>query len=255
MCLAAHTLRVAATGGVTMGLFGFGRGPNIEKLTKKLTNAYAQTQDRHQVMRQLAEIGSDESLYGLIQRFTYKAEASILDHDEKEAAYHLLVDAGPAAVPPIERFVNFSDAVYWPLKALKEIVGTEHAVGVLLAALDSADSLDQRVNERKTQLVSNLRDFPHPRVEERLVSLCEDLDEDVRIMAADGLLTYGPESALSPIARRLLDEEESPRVKTVILEQLIELGWSLAPWRAQLDEMDDLPVPYELTHDGRIHRG
>ncbi|MEC9072485.1 MAG: HEAT repeat domain-containing protein, partial [Myxococcota bacterium] len=168
---------------------------------------------------------------------------------------HLLVDAGPASVPPIERFVNFSDAVYWPVKALKEIVGTDHAVGVLLAALDNADGLDQRVNERKTQIVSNLRDFPHPRVEERLVALCDDPDEDVRIMAVDGLLTYGPESALSSIARRLLDGEESPRVKTVILEQLIELDWSLAPWRAQLDEAGGLPIPYELTHDGRIQRG
>lgn len=238
-----------------MGLFGFGRGPNVEKLIKKLKNAYAQTQDRQLVMRQLAEVGTDESLYGLLQRFTYKTEASIVDQDEKETAYHLLVDAGPAAVPPIERFINLSDAVYWPLKALKEILGTEHAVGVLLAALENAEGLDQRVNERKTQLVSNLRDFPHPRVEERLIALCEDEDEEVRIMAADGLLTYGADVALSPIARRLLDGAESARVKMVILEQLIELEWSLAPWKAQLDEGDGLPVPYELTHDGRIHRG
>jgi hypothetical protein len=206
-------------------------------------------------MRQLADLGTDEALAGLLQRFTYQTEASIVDQDEKETACNLLVDVGVTAVPAIERFINFSDAVYWPLKALKTIVGLEHTVGILLAALDKADGLDMRVNERKIQLVSNLRDFPHPLVEARLVSLAEDLDEDVRIMAVDGLLTYGPESALTAIARCLLDASESPRVKTVILEQLIELDWSLAPWRAQLDEAEVLPIPYELTQDGRIQRG
>ena len=150
---AANPVRLLVVGGGNMGLFGFGRGPRVDKLVKKVKSAYAQTQDRHQAMRQLADLGTDEAVAGLLQRFTYKTEASSVDQDEKETACNLLVDVGATAVPSIERFINFSDAVYWPLTALKQIVGLEHTVGVLLAALDKADGLDMRVNERKIQLV------------------------------------------------------------------------------------------------------
>ena len=239
-----------------MGLFGFGnKTSKVDKLVKKLTNAYLQTHDRLRVMEQLVEIGTDDALYGVLQRFTYRTEQSIVDEDEKETAFRMLVEAGIMAQPPIERFIGVNDAVYWPLRALKEIAGLDETVDILLRALESAEALDQRVNEHKTQLVSNLRDFPHPRIEAKLIALSEDQDEEVRIMAVDGLLTYGPEVALPSAARRLLDAEESGRVKTVILETLVELGWSLGPWRKQLDESDALPRPYRMAHDGRIDRG
>lgn len=239
-----------------MGLFGFGKKTSkVDKLVKKLTNAYIQTHDRVRVMEQLAEMGSDDAISGLLQRFTYRTEQSIVDEDEKETAYRMLVEAGMYAQPAIERFIKKNDAVYWPLRALKEIVGLDETVDVLMRTLDGASSPEDRVNEHRTQLVSNLRDFPHARVEAKLTELSDDHDEEVRIMAVDGLLTYGPDSALPAAARRLLDPEESARVKSVILETLVEKNWSLGPWRKQLDEADSLPRPYRIGHDGRIVRG
>jgi len=239
-----------------MGWFGFGKKTSkVDKLVKKLTNAYIQTHDRVRVMEQLAEIGSDEALYGLLQRFTYRTEQSIVDEDEKETTYRMLVEAGMYAQPAIERFIKTNDAVYWPLRALKDIVGIDETVDILMRTLDGTADTGERVNEQRTQLVSNLRDFPHERVEAKLIELSDDADEEVRIMAVDGLLTYGPESALPAAARRLLDPEESARVKSVILETLVEKDWSLGPWRKQLDEADSLPRPYRLGHDGRIDRG
>ena len=237
-----------------MGFFGFGKTTKVDKLTKKLRNAYSQTSERHVVMQQLAELGTEEAMTALLQRFTYRTEASIVDEDEKETAYRYLVRGGDTAVAAIEAFLTQSDAIYWPVKALKDIAGIDRAVEVLLSALDRSEVVDQRVNEQKTQIVSNLRDFPHPEVQERLQTLSDDDDEDIRILAIDGLLTYGPEAALPYAARRLLDEGESLRVKTVILEQLIELDWSLSPWQAQIEEGPGLPVPYELAHDGKIRR-
>ena len=239
-----------------MGWFGFGKKTSkVDKLVKKLTNAYIQTHDRMRIMEQLAEMGTDEALYGLLQRFTYRTEQSIVDEDEKETAYRMLVEAGMYAQPAIERFIKAHDAVYWPLRALKDIVGIDDTVDLLMQTLDEAGNSDERVNEHRTQLVSNLRDFPHERVEAKLIELSDDADEEVRIMAIDGLLTYGPDSALPAAARRLLDPEESARVKSVILETLVEKDWSLGPWRKQLDEADCLPRPYRLGHDGRIDRG
>ena len=236
-----------------MGLFGFG-GSKVERYVKKLTNAYVQTHDRIRMLELLADLGSNEALYGILKRFTFRTEASIVDEDEKELAFKLLVHAGPSAILPIERFVAEHDAVYWPIKALREVAGIDAAVDLLLSALDRAEAKSARVNEQKIQLVSNLRDFNHARVLERLQRLVTDDSEDVRIMAMDGLLTYGEDVALQPAARLLLDGDESPRVKMVLLEQLIDLGWSLSSWREQLEEQDLLPYPYRVGADGCCER-
>ena len=236
-----------------MGLFGFG-GNKVDRYVKKLTNAYVQTHERIRMLELLYEMGTDEAILGILKRFTFRTEASIVDEDEKELAYKLLVRCGSSAILPIERFVDGHEAVYWPIKALHEIAGIDAAVDLLLKVLDRSQERSGRVNEQKTQLVSNLRDFNHPRVLERLHQLVADEDEDVRIMAMDGLLTYGEDVALQPAVRLLLDTEESARVKMVLLEQLIELQWSLASWREQFEEQDLLPYPYRVGGKGFCER-
>ena len=165
-----------------MGLFGFG-GNKVDGYVKKLTNAYVQTHERIRMLELLYEMGTDEAILGILKRFTFRTEASIVDEDEKELAYKLLVRSGSSAILPIERFVDGHEAVYWPIKALCEIAGIDAAVDLLLKVLDRSQERSGRVNEQKTQLVSNLRDFNHPRVLERLHQLVADEDEDVRIMA------------------------------------------------------------------------
>ena len=132
-----------------MGWFGFGKkASKVDKLVKKLTNAYIQTHDRVRVMEQLAEIGTDEALYGLLQRFTYRTEQSIVDEDEKETAYRMLVEAGMYAQPAIERFIKAHDAVYWPLRALKDIVGIDDTVDLLMQTLEETGETNERVKSK-----------------------------------------------------------------------------------------------------------
>lgn len=237
-----------------MGLFSFLGGSKVDRLVKKVTNQWGQPQERQRAMQMLADIGSEEALFGLMRRFDYRVEASITDEEEKQLAYDLIVAASHRAAPAIEKYVSERDTVYWPLKALKEIAGTDQAVELLLRALDRAGQRDERVNEQRTQLVANLRDFPHPRVQERLRDLCTDENEEVRMMALDGYATYGEKVAVETLVMRILDPDESPSVKTVIFEQLIEAGWSLAPWQAQIVEADVLPSFYRLGKKGKLER-
>jgi len=239
-----------------MGLFGFGgKGGKVARLEKKVMNKWGQAFERQRAMQTLAEMRTEESISALLKRFTYRTDGAIADEDEKRAAYELLLDAGELAAGPIERFVGQHDGVYWPLKALKEIVGIDRAVELLLKALDRAEKLSGRVNEQKVQLVSNLRDFPHPLVLERLKQLAHDRSDEVRIMAIDGLLTYGPDEALEVVAERLLDPEESPRLRSVVFEQLVELEWSLARWREALEEREGaIPGHYRLGPKGNVVR-
>ncbi|PIE20225.1 MAG: hypothetical protein CSA66_01025 [Proteobacteria bacterium] len=245
-----------------MGLFGFGKKSDksgaptgkVGRLDKKLMNKWGQTAERQRAMQMLADIGSEEALSTLLKRFTYRTDGDISDQDEKRLGYELLLAAGERALGPIEAFITKSDGVFWPLKALKEIAGMDTAVELMLRALDRVEGIVGRRNEQKVQLVSNLRDFPHPLVLERLKGLCSDPDHEVRVMAVDGLMTYGAKEALPVIAERLLDPEESQAVHAVIFEQLVDLGWSLEPWREALDEADVLPSHYRFTPKGRVTR-
>lgn len=242
-----------------MGLFGFGKrggkgDGKIARLEKRVTNRWGQSFERLRAMEQLADIGSDEALKTLLKRFTFRTEGGIADEEEKRAAFDLLLGAGERALPAIEEFVSTQDGVYWPLRAVKEIVGTERAVELLFRALDRAESVEGRVNEVKVQLVSNMRDFPHPRTLERLKALCHDPNDDVRIMAVDAVLTYGEGEALPVIAERLLDTEESPRIKGVVFEQLIELEWSVESYRAALEEAGVIPPNYQIGPAGKVQR-
>ena len=99
---------------MVLGIFG---GSKTDRLVKKLTNAYAQTAERMRAMEILAGMETDESLFGLLKRFSYRVERDILDQDEKERAFELIVAAGDKAIPAIEKYVGQYDSVYWPLKA------------------------------------------------------------------------------------------------------------------------------------------
>ena len=239
-----------------MGFFGIGggRGTKVDRLRKKATNAYGQAIERTSAMRELRRMGTPEALEALLERFTINLDVTITDHEEKRELYEWLLEIGEGAVAPIESFVARHDGVYWPLKALKEISGIDRAVEGLLAALDRAETVSQRVNEQRVQLVSNLRDFPHPRVLERLKVLARDPNDEVRLMALDGLMTYGEGEAAAIVAERVLDPEETPRVHAVLFEQLVDLGWSLAPWRAAIEESAVIPGHYELDAQGRVVR-
>jgi len=239
-----------------MGLFGFGGGSaaKIDKLRKRTTNKYGQAIERTVAMKTLYDMGTPEALEALLMRYTITLDVTITDGDEKRQVYEWLVAAGEKVIGPIERFVAQHDGVYWPLRALKEVAGIERAVTALLAALDRAETLETRVNEQKAQLVSNLRDFPHPKVLERLRGLCKDPNDEVRLMALDGVVTYGPEEAVPLLAARLLDPEETHRVRAVLFEQLVDHAWSLAPWKAEIEALGVIPPHYKLDDRGVVVR-
>jgi len=240
-----------------MGLFGFGKADSgkIDKLKKKATNKYGQAIERTTAMKQLRQIGTPDALEALLERYTINVDVTITDQEEKRELYEWLLEAGERAVLPIERFVATHDAVYWPLKALRDIAGLDRAIDKLLAALDRAEGIEQRVNELKLQLVSNLRDFPHPKVLERIKKLVNDKHDDVRMMALDGLMTYGEAEAAPIVAERILDPEETTRIRHVLLEQLLDLGWSMAAWKEQIEAAGVLPGHYRLDAGGRVVRG
>lgn len=238
-----------------MGLFGFGNSEGkIERLKKKATNKFGQAIERQMALKQLRQIGTPEALSALLARFTVTLDVTITDADEKREVFDWLVAAGEKSVEPIERFVATHDGVYWPLKALKEIAGLERAVKALLIALDRADSVEGRVNEQRVQLVSNLRDFPHPDVRDRLKKLADDKNDEVRLMALDGLMTYGEAEAMPIVVRRLIDPNEVASIRSVLFEQLVDHEWTLGDSKDELIATGVIPSHYRIDQAGRVVR-
>ena len=240
-----------------MGLFDFitgGSDPRkqIEKHLRKLTDVYRQSHERYLAMDELAKIGTDEAYTGLMERFTVRVNGPTVDEEEKTYCYELLGRIGEPAVPAIIAFIGTNNSVYFPLRALRDIAGDDRAVDTLLAAMDDCDPGYHEGLERLREIVSNLRDFRHERVHSALVQLLQSRSDEIRFYALDGLAGYPAEEIVEYFAARLLDPEETQRVKALAAELSVEHGFEFKRWAEKLGpalgDLYKIDNAYRLAH-------
>jgi hypothetical protein len=224
----------------------------VEKLRKRLMNEHHQTGERKRSILELDQIGTEDAIYALLGRFTYHTPGSIVDEDEKQLVFDVLRRKGAAAIPALEEYVVNEKTIYWPLRTLTELAGEDRAVEILLDALDALPDRWEQSMERMTNLVSSMRDFQHPRILERLVTLSADDFEEIRFLSVDGLSTFEDPAAVDAIMERLLDADETVRIKTYITDLLLERKWNVKRWKKRLG--DHLPQGFFVDDTGAIQR-
>ena len=225
----------------------------VARYEKKLMNKYHQTLERKRIVRLLADIGTEEAITAMLGRFTYVTDGSIVDEDEKTLTYEVLLGLGDRALSALTEFVSTQVAIYWPLKALTELAGEDYAVDVLLKAIDSIHDRFEKSAERLNNLVSSLRDFQSPKVLAKLIELSHDDSEEIRFLAVDGLSTFDEhQEAVDAIVERLIDEEETTRVKTFIMDLLMERKWKVKKYKKDLT--GKIPDTYFVDDTGVIQR-
>lgn len=228
-------------------------GKVIARHTKKLMNKYVQTQERKRIIQMLAEIGSDEAITAMLGRFTYVTDGSIVDEDEKELVYEVIRSMGDHAVPALTTFIKTQIAIYWPLKALTELKGEDAAVRALLEALETITDRFGQSMERMQNLVSCFRDYHTEEALGKLMELAADEEEEIRFLAVDGLSTFDDfQKAVDTIIERLVDDRETTRVKTYIMDLLIERKWNVKRYKKGLAEK--LPDTYFVNDTGVVQR-
>jgi len=227
---------------------------SIERAGKKLLNKYHQTAERKRAIEILAEIGTEEAVVMLLKRYQYRTEATIVDEDEKEVVFQECVELGRRAVPGCKSYIATETGIYWPVKALRQIVGDEEATTHLLAVIDSIKDTFGVNRARLEELVDNLRAFAQDdRVYDRLILFLENDDEEIVIRAVDGLSTRREDPSVpAEVVPLLLDEDRSPRVRTMILELMIEQQWNVKQHKKQL--AGHLPDNYWIDDTGVVHR-
>lgn len=240
-----------------MGLFDFftgGGSPEkvIAKHHKRLTDAYRQSHERYLAMDELLKIGSYEALTALLDRFTIRVSGTTVDEEEKNHCYQLVKECGETAVEPIVAFIKENNAVYFPLQALRDIAGDEKAVNTLLAAMKDCDPGYHQGLDRLREIVSNLRDFRHDRVRQALVDLLTSRSDEIRFYALDGLAGYPNDEITIYFAERLMDADESQRVKALACELAIEHELNFKKWATEVTT--GLGEQYKLTSEFHIAR-
>jgi len=235
-----------------MGLFDIfaSKGPGaIKKHAARAANRRAQNPDRWESIQALAEMRTPEAVTALLARFTIRVDPSIVDQEEKDAAFQGVVGAGDVAVEPVKRFMRDSETISWPLKALEQLLPDEEVVAALLEALEDMDTEYERDPQKKIQLVAYLEDRADSRIVEAVRRFLDDQNETVRFHAIGAIYVQAEaETAREELLATLL-REESVRCRARILDGFVENEWAVPDDQRQ-HVRSQLPDGYAIDGGG-----
>ena len=236
-----------------MGLFDvFKGGGGLQKHIARVGNKRAQKHERWESIQVLANDGSDEAIRALLVRFTIRVDPSITDGEEKNAAFHGIVQHGEAALGPVKDFLASSDTLAWPLKILKEIQTEEEVTTTLLELLSKMHTEYERDPQKKIDVIASFEERQDPRIVEAVTRFLEDMNETVRFHAAGAIFHQDEaEQAKEALTEAYLGEE-SVRVRMRILDGFIEGSWKLEGGKEEATKK--LPTGYTLGKKGEVRK-
>jgi hypothetical protein len=230
----------------------------LRKLAKRVTERYGPPENRQKAIQQLGEMGTPGALSTLCLRFTVRAEPGITDDEEKETARLLLVDAGEAAVGPLEAFVREQESgIAWGLRALAEILSPERLLDIVVRELARLGREYTRDPEKKlvllTWLVEHHAGTTSAELEGALLPLLEDFSDDIRISAARAFVQLAPgDAGRDALIQLLLRDRDNARVRGEVLEALAHLGADVKGHRPSVEAL--LVEPFFLDREGRVKK-
>lgn len=221
-----------------MGLFDFfkksgstpppGNAPSkkVAGPAKVVADKRAQTYDRIEAIRELAEMKTGEAAEALLKRFTFSIDPSITDQEEKESAYEGIVDVGKDALEPVRAFCKRAEVLTWPIRILRAILDDDEYKEELLRLADEFDTEYARNVEPKLQVVSALAEVRGDDVREAVERFLEDVNETVRFHAVETTFAQSKKDSI-PALVALLEQEESVRIKNKVCEGFITKSWKV----------------------------
>ncbi len=234
-------------------LFGSGRGKNrVEKLTRRVTNQYAQSPDRYGAMEDLFKLAasswekaeklpagspereelerqSDDCYVALLKRFGMNASKSIDDEEEKGWLYRRLTAIGKPLLGPIKTFCRDAEGIAWALRIVEDVANEAEEWEILDVLLEIHPPVYERDASAKLQMLTHLKEIEDERVREILIRYLADPDENVRFFCIEALVDNAEEEAKAALVGHLDGaEEDSLRLRTRILDGLADLGWDLS---------------------------
>lgn len=207
---------------MVFGLFSKERA--LQKTIERATNKLSQQVDRWGALEKLKEDGTDEALFGLCKRFGITSMKGVEDEQEKNWVVDTLVAVGPAALPPLTRYMKTADQLSFPLRVLERIAAREKVLQVVDELFATEPPGYVRMPERRIDLLRWLSEWKPATDDEiiqRLTPYVTDFDENSRFAAIDGMGSRDAAKIAPPLIAALIrPEEESGRIKRQIVEVL-----------------------------------
>jgi HEAT repeat protein len=238
-----------------MDIFGlFSRSPEkqIQKLRKKVKEPHGDASVRENAALRLYEMGTTPAIRALLDRYTISVSPSSQDEKEKSEVCSWLVRMGSEAVPPIIDYLRNERSVYWPIRALKDILDKNELIGEVVKLLRFHWENPPATAFPKAQIIRSLEDLRSPELQDTVRLFLEDEDDDVRLGAIEYLLQCPEEVAREWILETYLHSEGRPRIQNQILDHLAEKGWTVRGFRPAVES--SLPDAFTLTREGRVKR-
>jgi hypothetical protein len=216
----------------------------------------AQTYDREEALRALADMKTPEAAAALLRRFTFIIDPSITDQEEKEIAFEGVIAAGPACVPAVIDFclvcIKKGEPITWLLKILHELLEDAAYQEELIKLLGGFDTEYARNVEPKVQVIQALEELVSPETREAVAPFLEDVNETVPFHAVQ--TTFAQNDAESiPAIVKLLEAEESVRIKNKVAEGLLFRAWVIpAELRDATTQALRDASGYRVGPDGKI---
>lgn len=237
-----------------MGLFDVFKGGSggLKKHVERVANKRAQKHERWESIQVLANDGSDEAIRALLTRFTIRVDPSITDGEEKNAAFHGVVQHGEAALGPVREFLISSDTLAWPLKMLKELQTEEQVTTTLLDLLSKMDTEYERDPQKKIDLIASFEETKDPRIVEAVIRFLDDMNETVRFHAAGAILAQDEADAAREAMTKAFLAEESVRVRMRMLDGYIDRGWTLDDEKEEASKR--MPPGFTIGKKGEVRK-
>ncbi len=236
-----------------MGLFDvFKGGGGLKKHIDRVGNKRAQKHERWESIQVLANDGSDEAIRALLVRFTIKVDPSITDGEEKNAAFHGVVQHGEVALEPLRDFLESSDTLAWPLKMLREIQSEEEVTTTLLELLSKMHTEYERDPQKKIDLIASFEEHKDPRVVEAVTRFLDDMNETVRFHATGAIFHQDDAEPAQEALTTALLREESVRVRMRVLDGFVDRGWKLG--RVKEEATKKMPTGYSIGKKGEVRK-
>jgi HEAT repeat protein len=228
-------------------VFGlFSKEKALQRTVERATNKLAQQADRWAAMEQLQKDGSEDALFGLCKRFGVTSMKQVEDEQEKNWVVDALAAIGPAALPPVTRYLKTAPHLAFALKVVERVATTEQLLTVVDAILANEEPGYTRDPERRLDLIrwlAELEKVPADERARRFLPYLGDFDQNVRCAAADALAPHDPAMiGTALLAAFLRPEEESGRFRRRIAEIVAEKKISLGGQAAQVKPLLNGPV-------------
>jgi len=224
----------------------------VARLRKKVKEPHGEASVRMAAAQRLVEMGTFPAIRALLDRFLIATSPSSEDEVEKQQVHDWLVSLGEDAVEPVLDFLRTERLLYWPIRALREILPEDEFVEKINEVLRFHWENPPASSDPKTEIIKSIHGVHSEKLIETVKLFLDDEDDEVRLAAIGYLFELPEESAREEILRCYAEAEDRPRIRTQILDQLVEKQWTVRGFRPIFEET--LSDQYTLTRDGRVKR-